>query len=111
VTEVTADGLPYVVDLRAAASLLIRQHLALEDEGIGPRPELDGDPALLAWAVHLAGSGFDDHDLWDAHVVPGSVHVPRCARNYPHNLQDLVDDDGGEVARLLRGMAEAEKRS
>lgn len=78
-------------DLRAVAGLLIRQHLALIKEGIGPKDPRDTDPTLMAWAVEITGDDFDDHDLWDSGLVPGSVHAPRCQRGFPHDAVDWAD--------------------
>jgi hypothetical protein len=74
------------------ASLIIRMHLALTDEGIGPkRRAFSGDPvdpavdeAVLAEAVRVAGHLFDEHlDLWDSGLIPDDVHFPRCTE-YRH---------------------------
>lgn len=73
------------------ASLIIRMELALADEGISARrPVVDGehvdqpeaDRAVLEEAVRVAGHLFDEHyDLWDAGLVPGEVHLPRCDKH------------------------------
>ncbi|MEU0950474.1 hypothetical protein ABZ379_48825 [Streptomyces canus] len=75
------------------ASLIIRMHLALSDEGIGPKrstsngssvtPETDA--AILAEAVRVAGHLFDPHfDLWDSGLVPTEAHAPKCI-DYRHH--------------------------
>lgn len=69
------------------ASLIIRMHLALTDEGIAPKRRATGgvpvdpavDSAVLAEAVRVAGHLFDEHfDLWDSGLVSDEVHYPRC---------------------------------
>jgi hypothetical protein len=74
------------------ASLIIRMHLALSDEGIGPKRSTrngesvppEADASVLAEAVRVAGHLFDEHfDLWDSGLVTGEVHVPRCVE-YRH---------------------------
>jgi hypothetical protein len=75
------------------ASLIIRMHLALSDEGIGPKrstrnggsvtPEMDA--SVLAEAVRVAGHLFDAHfDLWDSGLVPTEVHMPGCSEHRHH---------------------------
>lgn len=63
---------------RNVAHLLIRQHLALTDEGIGPRDATPADNALLNRAVHAAGDDFDSHDLYEARLIGKNEH--RTAR-------------------------------
>ncbi|MEU9670397.1 hypothetical protein AB0E25_33455 [Streptomyces bobili] len=73
------------------ASLIIRQNLALADEGIGPRravvdgeyvDQSEADSKVLDEAVRVAGHLFDEHyDLWDAGMVPNEVHLPRCDKH------------------------------
>ena len=67
-------------------SLLIRQHLALIDEGIGPKDEHPSDRDVLAEAVAVAGHLFPHADLCDANLgcprnrrvgAPQPEHVPR----------------------------------
>ncbi|GAB2331730.1 hypothetical protein [Streptomyces variabilis] len=72
------------------ASLIIRMHLALLDEGIGPRPPTgkgtpEDDTAVLAEAVRVAGHLFDEHwDLWESRLISDEVHVPRCDQHGAH---------------------------
>jgi hypothetical protein len=69
------------------ASLIIRMHLALTDEGIGPKhpTETGGsdpaaeDSAVLAEAVRVAGHLFHPHwELWESGLVSDEVHIPGC---------------------------------
>lgn len=72
------------------ASLIIRMHLALMDEGIGPRPPagdgtVEEDAAVLEEAVRVAGHLFDEHwDLWESRLVSDEAHFPRCAERDAH---------------------------
>lgn len=73
------------------ASLIIRMELALTDEGIGPKQLVvdgervdrsDEDRRVLEEAVRVAGHLFDEHyDLWDAGLIAGEVHLPRCDKH------------------------------
>lgn len=66
------------------ASLLIRQRMALVDEGIGAKDPRPGDDELLVAAVRVARGEFDDHDLWDAYLLSDEEHAGNCTKGYPH---------------------------
>lgn len=68
------------------ASLLIRQHLRLIDEGVGPRDPHPSDRDVLADAVAVAGHLFPHAELCDANLgcpqarcagAPAQPHQPR----------------------------------
>lgn len=65
----------------AAASLIIRQHMALIDEGIGPKYPGEHDARVLAEAVRLAGHRFAESDLYEHGLVEENPAVPCPARS------------------------------
>lgn len=76
------------------ASLIIRMHLALTDEGIGPKRPMGsggpvptaGDAAVLAEAVRVAGHLFHGHwELWESGLVSDEAHIPGCL-DYSHDV-------------------------
>lgn len=69
------------------ASLLIRQEMALTDEGIGPSGPLPADRAVLDWAVKTAGHLFDSHRLWDYDLLSTADHAHHCI-GYRHTGED-----------------------
>ncbi len=79
---------------RRMAHLLVRQAMALADEGIGPDGSEDTDPTTLAEAVALVRSDFNDHELWDFGLIGDNNHpadgCDRCARRYPDGRPPLL---------------------
>lgn len=62
---------------KAMAHLLVRQHLALVDEGIWPKDHpLDIDQETLKEAVRIVRSEFSDHALWDSYLLTDEEHLP-----------------------------------
>jgi len=67
-----------------AAELLIRQHMALADEGIGPKSPKMSDAVVLAWAFSSTCSTMDEDDLheaWDFGLMLDEEHIPFCTRH------------------------------
>lgn len=63
--------------------LLVRQHLALVSEGIGPRYPRDTDTAVLAAAVEAVqacadGAPFTVHELWYGRLLDDKTHDETC---------------------------------
>ncbi len=85
------------VGRRQVAGLIVRQAMALTDEGIGPYDPRPVDQQVLDWAVKQTADEYDDHQLWDAGLVSDEVHVPRCQRGYPHRVEAGPDPDGVEA--------------
>ncbi len=56
------------------ADLLIRQEMALADEGIGAKDSKSSDAELLQQAVAVARDRFDDHDLWEIALLSDELH-------------------------------------
>ena len=94
------------MDLKQVASLVLRQSMALTDEGIGPGSPEEGDQQVLEWALTQARSLFDEHDLWDALLISDEEHAKSgCERHisdqeharsqcvHCHGDEELVDLD------------------
>lgn len=66
------------LDVRLMASLLLRQHAALGDEGIGLAKETPGDEDLLNAAWDLVGDEFGLHWGYEYGFVESSEHSRSC---------------------------------
>lgn len=66
------------IDVHRAASLLLRQHEALMDEGIGPAKETSADKDLLTAAWELIGDEFGLHWGYEYEFVESGEHVRSC---------------------------------
>jgi len=90
------------------ASLIVRQHLALVDEGIGPKDVAPGDAVVLAQAVRVARDEIEDHDLWEAELISDAEHAarvkacPRCER-LAASRATIPPGLGPAARRLFRG--------
>lgn len=70
------------MDLKQVASLILRQAMALTDEGIGSRRPEASDQQVLEWALTQARPLFDEHDLWDALLIRDEEHMKSgCERH------------------------------
>lgn len=63
------------------ARMLIRQEMALMNEGMNI-PNEPGDDEILLEAVRVAGDGFRACDLWDAGLISTGEHAYRCECRY-----------------------------
>lgn len=62
------------------ASLLVRQAMALMDEGIGPVYPESTDQGLLNAAIEVVGDEFDRHYLWNVGLLSSEEHVEDVCR-------------------------------
>lgn len=68
---------------RDMADLILRQHFALVEEGIGPRPAKGNDKELLRRIVLIAGCLYDRHALWDSHLLTDEEHQLDGCQQWP----------------------------
>lgn len=70
------------------ASLLVRQHMSLMDEGIGPARPLDDDGHLVQAAYWVVRNELTEHEAWDYRLISEDQHdkktCDRCRPLPPH---------------------------